>query len=204
MYIYLIRHGQTDYNVGEPRFRGQTDIPLSEEGIKQAELIANELKRVPIDKIYYSPLIRAKKTAEKIYYYHPHALFLNEPLLLTLNFGDWQGKFYKDVFKNEEEKKLWNTNPNAFVIPNGETFYEVLDRIHRFFFSLQNQGEKNIVLVTHRVVISLILIYLFKLHPSHFWDFQVDTASITQIRYKSFDDFRLKKFNMVSHLLNAK
>ncbi len=174
MQIYIVRHGQTEFNIGEPRFRGQLDISLSEVGAQQAETIAIALKAIPLDVIYYSRLQRAKRTAEIIKKFHPKAQFIEEPLLLSLNFGDWQGKFHNEVFKTVEERKLWYTNPNAFVIPNGETFYEVLNRIHRLLVRLRNQKEEHISLITHRVVIINILLYLFKMDPSHFWDFRVD------------------------------
>jgi broad specificity phosphatase PhoE len=129
--LYIVRHGLTDYNVGEPRFRGQLDIPLSERGVQQAEAIATALKVIPLDIIYYSQLSRARVTAEKITQFHPNTKFIEELLLLTLNFGDWQGKFHKEIFKTPAEIKLWYTNPNAFSVPNGETFYQVLDRVHK-------------------------------------------------------------------------
>lgn len=198
--LYIVRHGLTDYNVGEPRFRGQLDIPLSELGVQQAEAIATALKLIPLDIIYYSQLSRAKMTAEKITQFHPNAKFIDEPLLITLNFGDWQGKFHKEVFKTPAKRELWYTNPNAFIVPNGETFYQVLDRVHRLFIRLNDQTEDHITLITHRVVIINMLLYLFKLDPSHFWDFRVDPASITQIEYNSDKTFRLIQLNEKKHL----
>jgi broad specificity phosphatase PhoE len=65
MKIYLIRHGETDWNL-QGRFQGREDIPLNENGIKQAELCGNVLKGEHFKAIISSPLIRAKKTAEII------------------------------------------------------------------------------------------------------------------------------------------
>jgi len=201
--LYIVRHGQTEFNIGEPRFRGQHDIPLSEIGIQQAEAIAIALKSIPLDAIYYSRLSRAKITAKKIKQYHSNVLFIEEPNLITLNFGDWQGKFHKDIFKTAEERKRWYTNPNTFIIPNGETFYDILSRVHRLLGHLRYQTDKNhIALVTHRIVIIHILLYLFRLDPSHFWDFHVDTGSITQIEYNLDKTFRLVKLNKTTHLGN--
>ncbi len=202
MQLYIVRHGQTEFNVGEPRFRGQLNIPLSEIGIQQAEAIALALKAIPFNTIYYSRLQRAKITAEMIHQFHSSSRFIEEPLLITMNFGDWQGQFHKEVFKTVEERKIWLTNPNTLVIPNGETFYEVLNRVHRLLTRLRTQLEENIALITHRVVIIILLLYLFKLDPSHFWDFRVDTASITQIQYNSDNTFRLIKLNETHHLTN--
>jgi broad specificity phosphatase PhoE len=197
--IFIVRHGQTEYNIGEPRFRGQLDIPLSEFGMKQADAIADILKLIPLDIIYYSKLQRARTTGEKIKKFHPNAQFTEEPYLLTLNFGDWQGKMHKEVL-TDDERHLWKTNPNYFVIPKGETFYDVLSRVHRLFVRLRNQTEKTIALITHRIVIIMILLYLFKLDPSHFWDFRVDTASITHIEYFHDNSFSLVKLNDITHL----
>lgn len=198
MLIYIIRHGQTEFNVGEARFRGQLDIPLSEVGILQAEAVADTLQSIPLDVIYHSPLQRAKVTAEKIKIHH-HALVIEEPFLLTMNFGKWQGRLHSEVL-SPEEKELWMTNPNLFVIPEGETFYEVLNRVHRLLNRLKYQSEECIALITHNVVITCILLYLFKLDPSHFWDFQVNTASITQIQLNSTGLFKLLRFNDTQHL----
>ena len=85
MQIHIVRHGLTEFNVGEPRFRGQLDIPLSEAGVQQAETIATALQTIPLDIIYYSRLQRAKVTAKIIKQFHPKAQFIEEPLLITLN-----------------------------------------------------------------------------------------------------------------------
>ena len=63
--IYLIRHGQTDWNV-EGRWQGNLDVPLGEIGYKQAQALADTLQDRPISAIYSSDLMRAVKTAEPL------------------------------------------------------------------------------------------------------------------------------------------
>ena len=65
MVIYLVRHGETDWNI-EGRLQGREDIPLNENGVRQAYACAKALGQIPIDCILTSPLRRAKKTAEII------------------------------------------------------------------------------------------------------------------------------------------
>lgn len=60
MDIYLIRHGETEYN-RQKRLQGVGDIPLNARGIELAEKTAEGLREISFDKIYTSPLIRAKK-----------------------------------------------------------------------------------------------------------------------------------------------
>ena len=65
MSIYVVRHGQTDYNV-KKLYQGRKDIPLNEIGKKQAMEMAEKFRDIKIDKIFVSPLTRAKQTAECI------------------------------------------------------------------------------------------------------------------------------------------
>ena len=63
MQIYIIRHGETDWNT-KRLLQGATDIPLNQNGIEAARLTAEALKEIPFDEIYTSPLQRAVQTAE--------------------------------------------------------------------------------------------------------------------------------------------
>lgn len=63
--IGLIRHGVTDWNY-EFRAQGQTDIPLNDEGLRQAELLSRRMKNEEWDYIYSSDLTRALDTARAI------------------------------------------------------------------------------------------------------------------------------------------
>ena len=67
MIFYLVRHGQTDWNI-ERRFQGQTDIPMNETGIRQISDLAQRIVRsgIRFGKLIASPLIRAKRSAEII------------------------------------------------------------------------------------------------------------------------------------------
>ena len=62
MTIYLVRHGETDWNARRI-VQGVTDIPLNETGLAQAAAARELMKDVPIDIIYSSPLVRAYRTA---------------------------------------------------------------------------------------------------------------------------------------------
>ena len=66
-HIYFARHGQTVWNV-ENKICGATDIELTEKGHEQAELLGKKIleEGIKIDKILYSPLIRAAETARHI------------------------------------------------------------------------------------------------------------------------------------------
>lgn len=63
--IILVRHGQTEYNVQE-RLQGQIDIPLNDNGVQQANALAEYLKDAKIDVAITSPLQRANVTGATV------------------------------------------------------------------------------------------------------------------------------------------
>ena len=65
MKLYIIRHGETEWNV-KRRFQGRSDIPLNEEGRRLARITSEALRSVPFTRIYTSPLKRAYETAMNI------------------------------------------------------------------------------------------------------------------------------------------
>ena len=65
MKLYLIRHGQTDWNL-EGRFQGREDIELNQKGIQQATECGQAINDIPFKAVITSPLKRARKTAEII------------------------------------------------------------------------------------------------------------------------------------------
>ena len=65
MKIYVMRHGQTDWNLAG-KAQGRTDIELNDTGIEQAKQTKKQIDNYKIDLIICSPLKRARKTAEII------------------------------------------------------------------------------------------------------------------------------------------
>lgn len=65
MKIYFARHGQTDWNI-QRKVQGTTDIPLNENGIRQAQELCKNLedRKISFEKIYTSYQTRAVKTAQ--------------------------------------------------------------------------------------------------------------------------------------------
>ena len=152
MKIIAIRHGQTDWNAAG-KIQGKTDIPLNENGRKQARKTAELLRTHDIDNVVSSTLKRAVETAEII----AGRLNINEIVaverLCERNFGIYDGVPIKDV----DIISLRNYTANI-ATPNGETIREVFSRVSLCLDALcEKYKGKNILLVLHGHVIRAVL-----------------------------------------------
>ena len=113
MKIYLVRHGETDWNQAG-RLQGQTDIDLDAQGFAQAAEAAERLKEVPFEIAFCSPLIRARHTAETIVGERKITLTTDERLR-ELNFGPWEGTDVRKIREgaNSPRKVLPSCMPEA-------------------------------------------------------------------------------------------
>jgi len=118
--LFAVRHGETKWNIVEKQ-QGHLDSPLTDEGIKQAHYLADELTNRNIDVLYSSDLGRALRTAEII----AAKLSLDihtDPRLRERNLGSMEGltrKQFAEKFPDEAEK--FNTNDPDYVLPGGES-----------------------------------------------------------------------------------
>lgn len=155
--IYLIRHGQTEWNK-DGIFQGSQDSPLTKSGRETAKKIAKVLKDKHIERIYTSPLGRAKKTAEII------AREINGkitviPQFQEMNFGIFEGKkqkivraLFKDFFEKREKNKFCKLY-EAF--PEGESYFDVFLRVVKNLVSILPL-DQNCVIVGHESINRII------------------------------------------------
>lgn len=136
--IYIVRHGQTDWNV-KKRNQGRIDIELNENGIKQALEIKEKLSNVKFDKVYSSPLKRAYKTARII---TNQEIILDERIIERSN-GELEGKLVSEIDKSID----FNDPLIGFGIENINDFRK---RINEFFQEITTKYKgKNVLVVTH-------------------------------------------------------
>ena len=152
--IYIIRHGQTDWNI-EHRTQGQTDISLNANGIKQAELSTKKIENLKIDNIISSDLKRAYMTAQ-IINKNFNKNIETDKRLREFCFGTLEG-----ITRDKITQEIWddfNKNPKHF---NAETKEEIFNRIKSFINDIKsNNINKNTLVVTHGGPIRMIKFYL--------------------------------------------
>jgi probable phosphoglycerate mutase len=197
--IYLVRHGQTAWNK-EEIFRGRTDIPLDETGLKQAELAGEYFKAMVIQGVYSSPLLRAWQTAE------PIALFQNlkaQPTegIIDMSFGNWEGHALQEIERIDPETyRQWREGPHLAKLPGGESLDDVRFRaMAALEWVIKKHPEGSVVLISHRVVNKVLICGILGIDNSHFWQIAQDTAAINLIQYKR-GRYVLSSMNETCHL----
>jgi broad specificity phosphatase PhoE len=197
--VYLVRHGQTEWN-RELRFRGRADIPLNENGHKQASAIADTLKDKGINAIYTSPLRRSIETARPVAVVF-HIETTSVQGLIDINYGEWEGLAYDEVRQRYATVyRQWEERPHLVTFPNGESLDDVRRRAFSAFTEIveKNRG-KSILIIPHRVINKVLLCALLGLSNSYFWRIRQDTGCINVIEY-SDRRFVLVTMNDTCHL----
>ena len=143
MLIYLIRHGETDYNT-QKRYQGQRDIPLSAKG--RAELHRADFTPALV---YVSPLIRARQTAEILF---PGVEQIPVEGLREMNFGSYEGRTYVHM-ENDPDYLAW-VEANAHAAhPDGERKADFCARscaaFARVMEDAARRGLDRLVIVAH-------------------------------------------------------
>ena len=155
--IYIVRHGQTEWNV-ERRFQGHQDSPLTVLGVQQAEWLAEALREECIDAFYASTSTRAFRTAEIIRGERELPVHACEGLK-EINLGVWEGGIQQELEAAEPERygAFWN-DPETFRVEGGETFTEVAARASAVLDEiLQRHVGETVLISTHTVVLKLLM-----------------------------------------------
>ena len=119
MEILLIRHGETDWNRAR-RMQGHIDIPLNNEGLRQAKALGAALASEKLDAIYTSDLQRAKLTAQAVADIYQMPLIIDEQLRERC-YGVFEGLKYREVAEQfPDEFALWQARDLHARFPAGE------------------------------------------------------------------------------------
>lgn len=140
--LYIVRHGQTDWNV-QKLLQGKTDIELNEEGIRQAKEVAKFIDLDKIDVCICSPLKRTRKTAELIV--GDKVPIIYDELVLERGFGNYEGKpIVFDLIAKQWDYKINDSDEDI------ETIQDCLKRAGEFLNKINKEYKnKNILIVSH-------------------------------------------------------
>ena len=128
MELICVRHGRTAWNA-DRRFQGQTDIPLDDEGLLQAQALAAHLRAEHFDHAFTSDLMRARTTAEAIYEGRDGELHVT-PELREMHFGKWEGLTWDEIVARWPELDVKNEKvPMHYTAEGGESWDALCERV---------------------------------------------------------------------------
>jgi broad specificity phosphatase PhoE len=151
--IYLIRHGQSEFNVQQRHQGWSTGNPLTSDGLYQAEKAGRFLKKRTINHIFASPLVRTQQTAQII------SKHVSAPITTSHHLKDYRrSKSHEGLLKSEfidlpsfiQWKKMFGEDP-TFSLPDGESRDDFRDRLEMFAQECEAALEEkdSVLIVTH-------------------------------------------------------
>ena len=193
--ISFVRHGQTSHN-REGRLQGRADLDLSELGAEQVSRLADRFAGAPIERVYSSPLLRARRTATAIAEACGCALEVDERLI-ELDYGDWDGRPLAEI--SPEAWRAWRADPH-FSPPGGESLVAVTARVEQFCRERLVGHNGRVVAVSHVSPIKAAVAWALGIDERSTWRMQLGLATISEIGARPDGSGYLASFNEGAHL----
>lgn len=192
--IYIVRHGQTDYNLKQVVQGGGIDSCLNQNGINQADAFYESNKHLIFDKIYYTGLKRTKESVKK---------FLNAgtphegvPDLNEISWGKYEG-VPMDHSENEYYLNMisrWSQGDLDHCIERGESPNIAAKRLKRGIEHVLKQEGQTILICMHGRAMRILLCILFNYDLKYMDLFEHQNLCCYELTQLGEKNFRLDSF----------
>lgn len=183
MKFYFVRHPQTLANQFGLIY-GWKDYDYTEKGQEMFEAMPDILREYKFERIYTSPLGRAKKMAERI------GESFNLPVLVDdrikeMNFGILEGIPYMEAEKQFPDivNRIFGNLEN-YTVPEGENTDDVTARAASFLDEIK-EDDGAVLIVTHAMFMHTAMSYLLDIPRNQMWHYKIDPCMIVRIDYKN-------------------
>lgn len=173
--LYIVRHGQTDWNV-QGKLQGHADIPLNNTGRAEATELSERIRTIDFDICFSSDLQRAIETARILGATHP-LIIKSVPTLRERHYGPWEGRLFSELLEYEK---------GGHPLLNIESDEEIQKRIFPLLNEIvSNHPGATVLIVTHGSVLRSLLAHLLN----------IDSSSILSIQMKTMATLKLVASN---------
>jgi len=197
MELLLIRHALP---IRREVTEGAADPPLSDDGLRQAELLAEYLASEKIDAIYASPLLRAQQTAQ------PLSIRIGLEIIDDLGIAEFD-QHSSEYIPVEELKASGDPRLTEFLLGEGDEFDDrdefrdrVMNSIERI---ISDHGGDRVAVVCHGGVINLYAGDVLGLNVEGPGFFYPNYTSITRVAASRSGVRSIVTLNETSHLRNT-
>lgn len=197
--IYIIRHGQTDFNVKQVVQGRGINSDLNETGLQQAKAFFDKYHPVDFDVIYTSKLKRTHQTIA-----HFLAKNIQHEIRENIDEIDWgifEGvehhpdlqKTYYDIISSWEKGNL------TIKIEGGESAQDLVNRLQPFVNEIKKSNHKSVLVCTHGRTLRVLMCLLLDKSVSEMDEFDHQNTCLYKLRFDG-DEFFLELENDLSHL----
>ena len=177
--FFLIRHAACG-GLGQKLWGRTPGICLNGKGEMQTQRLAERFKDIKLDAIYSSPLERALQTADVIAQ-NTKLDVRKSAAANEINFGEWTGKTF-DELSSDEQWRRFNSHRSMTMIPGGESFLEVQNRIVKEIGELAVQyGAAQVAIVSHADVIRAAVAYFTATPIDMIERFEISPCSVSVV-----------------------
>lgn len=167
--LWLVRHGETEWS-REGRHTGRSDIPLTEQGRANARRLAPLLKTQTFDRIWCSPLMRARETAA-LAGFGARAEYLDD--LCEWDYGEYEGRTTDEIRHTQPDFSTWTAH-----FTSGESLTQVAERARRALARATVEGGCSL-LFAHAHFLRILTAGWLGLEPSAGRLLALDAASLS-------------------------
>ena len=181
--VILIRHGETEWNK-QRRMQGHLDSPLSEKGLRQAQLLGKRRAQMKFDALYSSDSGRAHTTARCVAEASGHTVVV-EPRLRERNFGVFEGLTRDEMIASyPEDYARFKSRDQHFAMPRGESGVQFRARaIACMDEIIARHPQQQLVVVTHGLVLDVFYRIAMGIAPDEPRIHELVNAGINRLRH---------------------
>lgn len=199
--IYLVRHMETEANVSR-HLQGQSDTAPSETGLMQLKWLGERFDNISIDKIYTSPLNRAKITAQAVRGGRNISI-VEDKRLMEIDLGDMENTYIPTMETTHPEQFVSiNSKLHTLSAPNGENVEQVHARMSKVLNDIvKNNNGKTVVIVSHGLAIQACSCGLHGKDHTYIDNIPLgQNTSVTKATYGSDGTYTICYMNDVEHI----
>jgi len=198
--VYIIRHGQTDYNLRGVVQGSGIDAPLNETGRRQATAFYEHFKSTPFDKVYTSTLQRTHQSVGPFLGQLSHE---KHGALDEISWGVYEGKAInlKDRGIFAELTGKWKLGMLDEALEGGESPNQVAKRQRKFVPLIQERrDEQNILICMHGRAMRVFLCVLLGIPLVEMDRFDHSNLCLYELGMREEGSFELLRANYTEHL----
>ena len=205
-HLFLVRHGETDYNLqGIVQGRG-VNTGLNRTGRQQAIALAFRIESEPVDVIYSSPLTRAMQTAQRVADVLGIEDITTDPDLEEMSWGVFEGQRQSEELSAAfaEMKQRWHEGEHGFAVEKGESLTQVQSRgVNAVQRIVEAEQGKRVLVVAHGRFLRILLASLLTDYGIKRMEELSHTNTGVNYLVHADGEFSAQYLNCTSHLERA-